>query len=128
MNAQPQRRASEPYPSHPATKLLADALTEQAARRGDSQPRAARLERARTSAVGDFVFSWQSDDGRDVDLIVYYDSNDDAKLLATELVSVDFREPTLQEQSLYEAEFESEFNGGGDLWHRVASRIWERTS
>lgn len=126
MNALPKRETETARSANAGTELLASALTQQAEVRSQQQRRRERIETARSVDSADFLFTWQTQDGRDADLRIYYDPRQDAEVIAAELVLIDFREPTVQEQLRYEDEFEAELADAGELWSRVASHIWER--
>ncbi|MBP85755.1 MAG: hypothetical protein CMJ64_03405 [Planctomycetaceae bacterium] len=126
MNAIPKREGENKARNSSSTNLLVDALVQSAATLADDEPRRLRLDQLRSSATGDLRFTWQTHDGREADFRIYYDRSQDGDISGTELVQLDFREPTIPEQAQYEAEFESELDSGGDLWSRVASRIRER--
>ena len=124
MNAIPKRQDESKLAGSTANPLV-DAFVQKANTLADHATRRAKLDQLRASATEDMLLTCQTRDGREAEFRVYYEPNPDGNILAAELVQLDFCLPTPEEQACHEAEFESELDSGGDLWSRVASRIWE---
>jgi hypothetical protein len=126
MSAIPEFDGKSKAKNNASTDLMVDALVQKAATLAEDEPRQAKVARLRISATDEMLITWQTADGREAELRVYYEPNQNGDIIGSELLQLDFCQPTAKEQARYEMEFESELDSGGDLWSRVASRIWER--
>jgi hypothetical protein len=67
---------------------------------------------------------WFAHDDREAKMLVYFDSREDANVIACRLLEIDFRPPSLSERHCYETEFAGEMDAKGDEWMRVVSYLW----
>ena len=102
---------------------LVDALKSAAKTREHLSFRDAQIRQAIDNSAEELVYRWQTPDDREAEMKVFYRVAEETDLLATQLSSIDYRQPTIQERARYEDEFDAEMIAAGDLWLDVASHM-----
>jgi len=125
MSAVPKKQT--PAGTHPSTQLLTNALLDRAAAASQRADQTSEVARAKAAGADSFLFTWHTEDGSEAELRLYYLPERAGEVLASELVSLDFRDPSPQERLHYLAAFVAELDAGADLWSRVASHLAERS-
>lgn len=126
MSALPNRTPHGPRKNCTATELLVATLRDQASAGEQIRLRDSRIAQARLHDAAELPYPWQTNDGREAELRVYYQPGEEAEVVATQLLCIDFRSPTTLERVRYEDEFDAELAQSGELSRDLASRIWER--
>jgi hypothetical protein len=109
-----------------ASSILTQALAEQAKLRAAIGPMDDRIQHAKEIAAQEVIFPWTTRDGRDADMLVYYQPSEPLAILVAHLQRIDGCTPSLNDRVTYEQQFASEMDEAGETWEQVASYAWER--